>query len=152
MSIEEKIAEMGIQLPVAPNPMANYVSAQRVGNLLFFSGAGPLEDGKPKFIGKVGSELTLEEGKNAARLTALNLVSVIKREIGNLDKVKQIVKLLAFVASGPEFTQQPSVVDGASDVLVEIFGERGKHARSAVAAPILPFNIPVEIEMIVELY
>ena len=151
MTVEDRIAELGIQLPSAPAPMANYVSVQRSGNLLFMSGAGPFENGKPAVTGKVGLELTLEEGKAAARLTALNLVSVLKREVGDLDKVKQIVKILAFVASGPEFAQQPNVVDGASDILVKIFGDRGKHARSAVAAPILPFYIPVEIEMIVEI-
>lgn len=149
--IENRIKELNITLPVAPEPMANYVSIRRSGNLLFFSGAGPFENGKPVFFGKVGAELTLEQGYEAARLAALNLISQMKNEIGDLDKVKQFVKMLAFVSSAQDFTQQPAVMNGASDVFVEIFGEKGKHARSAVATPILPFNIPIEIEIIVEI-
>jgi len=151
MTIEDRIAELGIQLPTAPNPVANYVSVQKTGNLLFLSGSGPFENGKPVYQGRVGAELTIDDGKAAARLTALNLISIIKREIRDLSRVKQIVKILAFVACDQEFTKQPNVVDGASDVLVEIFGNRGKHARSAIGAHVLPFNIPIEIEMIVEI-
>ena len=149
--IEARLEELGLTLPESPSPLANYVSVQRTGNLLFFSGTGPLKNGKPAIFGKLGKELTLEEGYEAAKLTALNLISILKKTIGDLDKVKQIVKLLAFVASTDDFTQQPAVINGASDLLVEVFGDKGKHARSAVAVNVLPFSIPVEIEMIVEL-
>ncbi|MDR1623226.1 MAG: RidA family protein [Synergistaceae bacterium] len=148
--IDDNLSELGIVLPTPMPPMGSYVSVQRIGNLLFFSGVGPFERGKPVYFGKLGDELTLEQGQAAARLTALNLVSILRNAVGDLDKVKQIVKLLAFVACSKDFTQQPAVVNGASDVLAEIFGERGKHARSAVSAHVLPFNIPIEIEMIVE--
>jgi enamine deaminase RidA (YjgF/YER057c/UK114 family) len=149
--IDDRLSELGIVLPIPPSPMGSYVSVQRAGSLLFFSGAGPFEDGKPVCFGRLGSELTLEQGQAAARLTALNLVSIMRNTVGDLDRVKQIVKLLAFVACTGDFTQQPAVVNGASDVLAEIFGERGKHARSAVSAHVLPFNIPIEIEMIAEI-
>ena len=148
--IEERIIELGLTLPAAPTPMANYVSCRRCGNMLYFSGAGAFQDGKPVMFGKIGQELTDEEGYQAARLAGLNLISQLKKEVGDLDKVKQFVKVLAFVASAPGFYQQPAVMNGASDLFVEVFGEKGKHARSAVAVPALPFNIPVEIEMIVE--
>ena len=130
--------------------MANYVTARRTGNLLFFSGGGPFEDGKPVVFGRVGDELTQEEGYAAARLTGLNLISQLKNELGDLDRVKQFVKVQAFVASAPGFTAQPAVMNGVSDLLVEVFGEAGKHARTAVAVPQLPFNIPIEVEIIVE--
>lgn len=150
MKIEEKLIELGLTLPAAPTPMANYVTCRRVGNLLYFSGAGPFEGGKPVVFGKVGAELTQEQGYTAARLTGLNLIAQLKKELGNLDKVKQFVKLQAFVASSPDFMAQPAVMNGASDLFVEVFGEKGKHARTAVAVPQLPFNIPIEVEMIVE--
>ncbi|HIQ78295.1 MAG TPA: RidA family protein [Candidatus Scatomorpha intestinavium] len=148
--IESKIEELGLKLPKAPGPMANYVTARRTGNLLFFSGGGPFEDGKPVVFGRVGDELTQEEGYAAARLTGLNLISQLKNELGDLDRVKQFVKVQAFVASAPGFTAQPAVMNGVSDLLVEVFGEAGKHARTAVAVPQLPFNIPIEVEIIVE--
>ena len=149
--IEARLEELGLTLPESPSPMANYVSVQRTGNLLFFSGAGPIKDGKPAITGTLGKELSVEEGYEAAKLTALNLLSVLKKTIGDLDKVKQIIKLLAFVASTNDFNKQPAVINGASDLLVEVFGDRGRHARSAIAANVLPFSIPVEIEMIVEI-
>lgn len=108
-------------------------------------------DGRPAVFGKVGAELSEQDGYQAARLAGLNLISQLKREIGELDRVVQFVKVLAFVASAPGFYNQPAVMNGASDLFVEVFGEKGKHARSAVAVPALPFNIPVEIEMIVEI-
>lgn len=148
--IESKIEKLGLKLPKAPGPMANYVTARRTGNLLFFSGGGPFEDGKPVVFGRVGDELTQEEGYAAARLTGLNLISQLKNELGDLDRVKQFVKVQAFVASAPGFTAQPAVMNGVSDLLVEVFGEAGKHARTAVAVPQLPFNIPIEVEIIVE--
>ena len=149
--IEERIKELGLTLPAAPSPMANYVTARRTGNLLFFSGAGPFEEGKPVVFGKVGNELSQEEGYQAARLTGLNLIAQLKKELGDLDRIKQFVKVQASVASSPDFMAQPAVMNGVSDLFVEVFGEKGKHARTAVAVPQLPFNIPVEGEMIVEI-
>lgn len=149
--IEEKLKELGLTLPAAPSPMANYVTARRTGNLLFFSGAGPFQEGKPVVFGKVGAELSQEEGYQAARLTGLNLIAQLKKELGDLDKVKQFVKVQAFVASSPDFMAQPAVMNGVSDLFVEVFGEKGKHARTAVAVAQLPFNIPIEVEMIVEI-
>lgn len=148
--VEERIKALGLELPEAPSPMANYVTAQRSGNQLFFSGAGPFRDKKPAVFGKVGKDLTLEEGYQAARLTGLNLISQIKNEVEDLDRVR-IIKVLAFVASDPEFMRQPDVMNGVSDLFAEVFGEKGKHARSAVAVPQLPFNIPIEVEIIVEI-
>ena len=151
MKVEKRIEELGLTLPAAPTPMANYVTCRQVGNLLYFSGAGPFQEGKPVVFGKVGGELTQEQGYEAARLAGLNLVAQLKKEIGDLDKVKQFVKVQAFVASTPDFMAQPAVMNGTSDLFAEIFGEKGKHARTAVAVPQLPFNIPIEVEMIVEL-
>ena len=122
--IEEKIKELGLTLPAAPSPMANYVTARRTGNLLFFSGAGPFEEGKPVVFGKVGAELSQEEGYQAARLTGLNLIAQLKKELGDLDKIRQFVKVQAFVASSPDFMAQPAVMNGVSDLFVEVFGER----------------------------
>ncbi|MBD3185134.1 RidA family protein [Candidatus Poribacteria bacterium] len=148
MKIEEKIKEMGINLPEIPKPVANYVPAVRTGNLLFLSGHGP-EKNIPN--GKVGSDLTLKQGYEAARNTALCLVSTIKNTIGDLDKVKRIVKLTGFVNCSEDFKDQPKVVNGASDLFVEIFGDKGKHARAAIGMYQLPGGIPVEIEVIVEI-
>ena len=147
---DAKIEELGLKLPAAPSPMANYVTARRAGNLLFFSGAGPFVDGKPAVFGKVGAELTQEQGYEAARLTGLNLIAQLKKELGTLKSVKQFLKVQAFVASAPDFMAQPAVMNGVSDLFVQVFGEAGKHARTAVAVPQLPFNIPIEVEMIVE--
>ena len=147
---ENRLAELGIALPDANAAVANYVCVQRVGNMLYFSGCGPMSGSAPLYQGKLGSELTVEEGYNAARAAMLALLGQLKQELGDLDRVKRFVKLLAFVASAPDFTQQPAVVNGASDLLVEVFGERGRHARSAIGVSVLPFDIPVEIEMIVE--
>ena len=150
MLIEKRLEELGLTLPEAPTPMANYVSVRRSGNLLYFSGASAFQEGKPVVFGKLGAELTMEEGYQAARLAGLNLIAQLKRELGDLDRVVQFVKVQAFVASAPDFTQQPAVMNGASDLFVEVFGDKGRHARTAVATHVLPFNIPVEIEMIVE--
>lgn len=132
---EKKIEELGLILPAAPTPMANYVTARRSGNLLFFSGAGPFQEGKHVVFGKVGSDLTQDQGYEAARLTGLNLIAQLKKELGDLDKLKQFVKVQAFVASAPDFMAQPAVRNGDSDLFVEVFGEAGKHARTAVAVP-----------------
>jgi len=147
MKIEEKLKEMGLKLPEIPKPMANYVPAVRTGNLLFLSGHGP-DKTVPK--GKVGKDLTLEQGYEAAKNTALCLISTIKNSIGDLDKVKRVVKLVGFVNCSEDFLDQPKVVNGASDLFVEVFGDRGKHARAAIGMYQLPGGIPVEIEIIVE--
>lgn len=149
MEVEKRIQELGIELPSAPSPMANYVTARKSGNYIYLSGAGAFREGKPVVFGKVGQELTKEEGYQAARLAGLNLISQLKANVDDLDRVR-VVKVQAFVASAPDFYEQPAVMNGASDVLVEVFGENGKHARTAVAVPQLPFNIPVEVELIAE--
>jgi enamine deaminase RidA (YjgF/YER057c/UK114 family) len=122
----------------------------RTGNLVYLAGQGPLADGTPTVTGKVGAELTEQEGNRAARATALILLSALRAEIGSLDRVRRIVKLVGFVNSAPGFTRQPWVINGASDLLIEIFGDAGRHARTSVSANELPLNIPVEIELIVE--
>jgi enamine deaminase RidA (YjgF/YER057c/UK114 family) len=149
-SPEAKLKALGITLPAANKPIASYVPAVRTGNLVFLAGAGPITDGKPTITGKVGAELTEQQGYQAARATILNSLAALRAEIGSLDLVRRIVKLTGWVNSAPGFTRQPWVINGASDLLVEIFGEVGRHARSAVGANELPLNIPVEIEMIVE--
>ena len=149
--VEKRIQELGITLPESPQPIANYVPTVRTGNLLFVAGLGPAArpDGTTP-NGKVGKDLTQEEGYEAARLVGINLLARLKSSLGDLDRVSRIVKLLSMVNCAPEFTQQPAVANGCSDLLVEVFGERGRHARSAVGMSSLPNNIPVEIEMIVE--
>ena len=141
---------MGLELPQPLSPIGNYVSAVRSGNLLFLSGHGPRSGGKPVMTGKIGRELTIEQGYEAARLTMLNCLSSIKQAIGDLDRIKRIVKLLGMVNSTDNFFEHPKVINGASDLLVELYGDAGRHARSAVGMQSLPMNIPVEIEMIVE--
>ena len=151
MQIETRLKEMGLELPAPGKPMANYVTAVRTGNLVFLSGHGPVLENGNLITGKVGADLTLEEGYKAARQVALVLLASLKSEIGDLDKVHRVVKLLGMVNCTPDFVDQPKVVNGASDLLVEIFGEKGKHARSAVGMNALPSNIAVEIEMIAEI-
>lgn len=149
---EARIKEKNIKLIKPVAPIANYVKAVQVGNLVYLSGHGPDKPEGGQVIGKVGTELTIEQAKEAARLTGISLVSTLKGFLGgDLNKVKRIVKLLGMVNAGPDFGQHPMVINGCSDLLVEIFGENGKHARSAVGMGSLPGNIPVEIEMIVEL-
>jgi enamine deaminase RidA (YjgF/YER057c/UK114 family) len=148
---EARLKALGIELPPAPKPIASYVPAVRTGNLVYLAGQGPLSGGKPTVTGKVGRELTEEEGAKAARATVVILLSVLRAEIGSLDRVARIVKVVGFVNSAPGFTRQPWVMNGASDLLVEIFGEAGRHARSSVGVSELPLNIPVEIEMVVEI-
>jgi len=150
MKAEARLKEMGLKLPAATTPVANYVSAVRTGNLVFLSGHGPLRDDGTMITGKLGAELGTEEGYAGARQVALVLLSSLKAEIGDLDKVKRVVKLLGMVNCTPDFIDQPKVINGASDLLVEIFGDKGRHARSAVGMNALPMNISVEIEMIVE--
>lgn len=150
MSPEKRLEELGITLPDPPAPLAAYVPAVRTGNLVFISGQAPSVDGKPVWKGRVGSDLTLEEGYEAAKLTMINALAVLKKEIGSLDRVVRIVKLLGWVNCTADFNQQPFVINGASELLEAVFGEKGRHARSAVSAHTLPFDIAVEIEMIVE--
>lgn len=152
MSAEQRIAELGIDLNQPSPPIANYVSAVQVGNLLFVSGHGPRRAGSSEMVtGKVGGDLTTEQGYEAARLVGIQLLASIKREIGSLDKVKRCVKALGMVNCTPDFKDQPAVVNGFSDLMVEVFGDAGKHARSAVGMGSLPNQIAVEIELIVEL-
>ncbi len=151
MSAEQRLKELGIDLGMVSSPVANYVNAVRTGNLLFLSGKGPRNgpDGKrPK--GKVGREYTLEQAYQHARTVGLDLLAVMRAELGSLDKVRRVVKILGMVNAVPDFEEQPKVINGCSDLFVEIFGERGKHARSAVGMGSLPMGIPVEIECIVE--
>ena len=150
MSAEKKLRDLGITLPSAPRPLANYVPAVRAGSLLFVSGHGPYNDGKTATSGKLGKELTIEQGYQTARNVALNCLASIRATIGDLDKVRRIVKLLGMVNCTEDFEDQPKVMNGASDLLAEVFGDAGKHARSAVGMQALPNGIPVEIEMIVE--
>ena len=149
--IESRLEQLGISLPAEPVPIANYVPGVRTGNLVYLSGLGPASraDGTTP-SGKVGRDLTTEEGYEAARLTGINILARMKGELGDLDRVRRVVKLLGMVNSAPDFNQQPAVVNGCSDLLVEVFGDRGRHARSAVGMASLPNDIPVEIEVIIE--
>jgi enamine deaminase RidA (YjgF/YER057c/UK114 family) len=153
MEVEKKLAELNLTLPPAPTPVANYIPAVQVGNLLFVSGHGPgvLKNGKLEYIrGKLGKDLTVEQGYEAAKQVTLNILQSIKGAIGDLDKVRRIVKVLGFVNCTADFPDHPKVINGASDLLVALYGERGRHARSAVGMNQLPFGIAVEIEMVVE--
>lgn len=148
---EETLARLGIELPSLQQPVANYVSAVRTGSLLFLSGAGPaVPSGGKMLVGKLGRDLSVEEGYEAARSVGLVQIARLKDELGELSRVGRIVKLLAMVNSTSDFTDHPTVINGCSDLLVEVFGDAGRHARSAVGMANLPFGIPVEIEMIVE--
>jgi len=149
---EENLAKMGITLPVVAKPVANYVNAVRTGNLIFLSGKGPSHPDGSNITGKVGKDLTIQQGYEAAWLTGMNQLAVLKAELGSLNKVKRVVKVLGMVNCTDTFTDQPKVINGYSDLMVKIFGENGKHARSAVGMVGLPSNIAVEVEMIVEVY
>ena len=149
-SIEPRIAEMGIALPAPAAPAANYVPFMRSGNLLFTAGQLPLRDGKLVSTGLVGADLDVATGQDAARQCAINILAQAKAALGSLDSVARIVKITVFVASAPGFTQQHFVANGASDLLAEVFGEAGQHARSAVGVASLPLDAPVEIEAIIE--
>lgn len=149
--VYQRLKELHITLNKPWIPVANYVNTRRSGNLVFLSGHGPRNPAGGFKQGKIGKDLTLEEGYEAARLTGLDLLSSLEKEIGDLNKVKRFIKVLGMVNVDPAFTDMPKVIDGFSDLMVAIFGERGKHARSAVGMASLPSNIPVEIEMIVEI-
>ncbi|MBE1442499.1 RidA family protein [Paenibacillus sp. OAS669] len=149
--VEQKLQDMGIVLPPSPEPRFTYVPCKRTGNLLYLSGQDCRINGELMYEGKVGSDLTIEQGQEAARQVIINCLAVLKGYLGDLDRVVQIVKLLGFVNSAPGFGDQPYVMNGASDLLVEVFGENGRHARSAIGTSDLPFHTPVEIEIIVEI-
>ena len=148
---ETKLKEKGIVLIPPSSPVANYVNAVRTGNLLYLAGKGPLKADNTYVTGKVGKDLTIEQGYEAARITAINHLAVLKNELGSLNKIKRIVKVLGMVNCTEDFKDQPKVINGYSDLMVEIFGDKGKHARSAVGVYSLPFNMAVEIEVIVEI-
>lgn len=149
--IEARLRELGIDLPAAAPAVANYVPFVVSGNLVFVSGQLPMENGRPAVLGRLGAGVTVEEGARAARLCALNLLAQVKAACGgDLDRVKRVVRLTGFVASAPDFTDQPKVVNGASDTMVEVLGEAGRHARVAVGATSLPLNAAVEIDGIFE--
>ena len=148
--VEQRMVELGIELKEPSAPVANYVNAVRTGNLIFLAGKGPTRADGTRVTGKVGADLSIEEGYDAARLVAIAQLSALKAEIGDFNKVVRIVKVLGMVNATPDFENQPEVVNGFSDTMVEVFGDRGKHARAAVGMGSLPRNITVEIEMIVE--
>ena len=150
MSFEHKLTQLGIELPSPPQPVATYIPAVQAGDLLFLSGVVPFRDGKLALSGKLGTDLTVEQGYEAARIALLNALAIARKELGTLDRVKKVVRMVGHVASADGFVQQPAVVNGASDLLVKIFDDVGRHARVAVGAAELPLNAPVELEIILQ--
>lgn len=148
MRIEEELGKLGFTLQ-APRPVAAYVPAVRSGDLIFTAGQGPMVEGKPGYLGKVGGDLTEEEGYRAAQLCVVNCLACVRSLTGDLDRVEQVVKLLGFVACVDGFTRQPWVMNGASELLIRLYGDRGRHARSAIGTNQLPLDIPVEVELVV---
>lgn len=148
MSPEERLTRLGLTLPAPPKPVAAYIPAVIIGGLVFVSGQGPIRDGKPEYQGVVGADLSEEQGYAAARLAALNVLAVLKAELGSLSAIRRIVKLTGWVRSAPGFGRQPFVINGASELLEAVFGEAGKHARTAIGTSELPFGIPVEVELL----
>lgn len=151
MDVYENLKKLNIQLPTITAPKYIYELCKRSGNHLYISGQGPIINGDVMYKGKLGKEITIEEGKKAAELCVLNCLSIVENSIGDLNKIKSVVKLLGFVSSAPSFNDQPEVINGASQLLIDILGDRGRHARSAIGVNELPLNIAVEIEMIVEI-
>lgn len=149
--IEQKLKNLGIELPTPNIPQASYVPWVQTGNLLFLSGQGTMYQGERRYLGKAGAEITAEEAYQAARICGLNLLAQLKEALGTLDRVERIVHLKGFVASAPDFVKQPFVINGASDLMEEVFGEKGKHSRTAIGVAVLPANISVEVELIVEI-
>ena len=149
MNAEVRLKELGLELPEVPKPVAEYVPAKRVGDLVYVSGQGPIRDGKPIYVGRVGAEVSPEDAYKAAQLCALNCLAAVKSLVGSLDAVEEIVQVRGFVNSAPDFHDQPKVINGASELLVKVFGECGRHARAALGTSNLPGDIPVEIEMVV---
>jgi enamine deaminase RidA (YjgF/YER057c/UK114 family) len=150
MSIEQRVKELNLELPAVTPPVATYVNAARTGNLLFLSGKVPVTADGKFLTGKVGKDVGTEEAAQHARLVGLHLIAVMRHELGSLDKVKRVVKLLGMVNAVPEYGEQPKVINGCSDLLVEVFGDKGRHARSAIGVGSLPAGVTVEIEAIVE--
>jgi enamine deaminase RidA (YjgF/YER057c/UK114 family) len=150
VDIEKKIEALGLELPEVPQPVASYIPAVHSGNYVFTSGQIPVIKGELKRRGKVGSDLSIEEGYECARVAALNCLAAVKSVVGTLDRMKRVVRVVGFVSSAPGFGDQPKVINGASDLLVEIFGDQGKHARLALGTNELPLGAPVEVEMVVE--
>ena len=150
MGADARLTELGLELPTPPRPLANYVTAARSGTLLFLSGHGPVREGRVLYQGTVGRNLTIEEGQAAARLTGLNLLASARDALGSLDRVRRVVKLFGMVRCAEDFVEHPKVINGCSDLMVEVFGDAGRHARSAVGMGSLPFGVAVEIEMILE--
>jgi len=148
-AVEARLKELGLELPPTPRPLAEYVPAKLVGDLVFVSGQGPVKDGKVAYAGKVGADLALEEGYDCARLCALNCLAAVKGVVGSLERVEEVVQLRGFVNSAPGFDRQPEVLNGASELMVKLFGEKGRHARAALGTCSLPRNIAVELEMVV---
>ena len=151
MTPEDKLKDLSIALPNTPKPLGSYVPCVQTGNLLFLSGMLPLKDGALIKTGKLGESVTVEEAQECAKQSVINALSVIKSHLGNLDKICRCVKVNGYVASTPDFTEQPKVINGASDLLLEIFGETGIHARAAVGVAVLPLNAPIEIDFIFEI-
>ena len=150
--IDDRLKELGIVVPVPAKPVANYVGWARTGNLVFTAGQVALSDGKFLYQGKVGAGISPEDANKAARICAINVIAQLREACGGaLDRIKRIVKLVGFVNAAPDFTDHPKVINGASDLMVEVFGEKGKHARSAVGAGSLPLNVAVEVEAIAEI-
>ena len=150
-NVENKIKELGLQLPEPPKPLAAYIPAKKTGNLVFTAGQLPMVNGELILKGLLGQDVEIDAAYAAAKICTLNALAAIKGVIGDLDQIKQVVRVVGYVASVPTFTQQPAVVNGASELLLEIFGEKGKHARSAVGMAVLPLNAAVEIELTVEI-
>ena len=150
MKPETRLKELGLSIPEIPPAAGAYVPAVRVGKLVFCSGQGPYKDGKFPYLGVVGSDLSLEEGYQAARIAALNCLAEICTIVGSIDNIVRVVQVRGFIASAPDFFDQPKVLNGASELLLDLFGESGRHARSALGTSVLPKNIPVEVEMVVE--
>ncbi|MFA4829845.1 MAG: RidA family protein [Thermodesulfovibrionales bacterium] len=151
MSPEEKLKELCLELPEVPKPLGSYVPFVRTGNLVFLSGMLPLRGGKLTRQGRVGEKVTINEALEDAKTAAINALAVLKSNLGSLNKVRRCIKITGYIASAPDFTEQPKVLNAASDLMVEIFGEAGKHARAAVGVNILPLNSPLEIEFIFEI-
>lgn len=151
MNPEERLKELGIELPPVPNPLGSYVPCVRTGNLLFLSGMLPLREGKLLCSGRVGEGVTLEEAQRGSKQAVINALAVIKAELGGLDKVGRCVKVNGFVASAPDFIDQPKVINAASEFLFEVFGDKGRHARAAVGVYVLPLNASLEIDFIFEI-
>jgi enamine deaminase RidA (YjgF/YER057c/UK114 family) len=151
MKIEERLKELGIELPPPATPVANYVTTVQTGNLVFTSGHGPGKGDGKIYKSQLGTDATIDDGYQSAKQVGINLISTLKHALGDLDRIKRVVKVVGFVNSSADFTEQPAVVNGASDLFVEVFGDKGRHARSAVGMSQLPGGIPVEVELVVEI-